>query len=97
MQFVAPGRRYSAKMEAAFKNRQCLPFSAFVGFFRSHQSFNFLRQQAADRGLAASGKDPGFLEHLSTETYRDVLLLVGSRTCHDPSWHTYNTCSTYHT
>jgi hypothetical protein len=88
MQFVAPGRRYSAKMETAFKKRQRLLFSPFVGFFLSYESFNFLRKQTANRGLPASGKDPSFLEYLSAETYRDVLFLVGSRICHRPSCYT---------
>jgi hypothetical protein len=48
MQFVAPGRRYSAKMETAVKNRSCPLFSSFVGFFLSHESFNFLGKQTAN-------------------------------------------------
>src|SRR5215472_9940526 len=84
MQLIAPGRCNSAEMETAFKKRPCLPLSAFVGFVLSHESFNFLSKQTANRGLPASGKDPGFLEYMSTETYRNVLFLVGSRTCHAP-------------
>ena len=88
MQFVAPRRRYSAKMETPFKKLQGLLFSSFVGFFLSHESFNFLGKQTANRGLPTSSKDPDFLEYLSAQTYRNVLFLICFANLPSPSFYT---------
>jgi len=78
MQFVPRGGDYSTEAKTVLKKHHGLLLSSFVSLFFSHKSFNLLSEQTANRGLAPSSKDPGLLEYLSAQAYRNVLLLSRS-------------------
>src|SRR5215470_17666667 len=74
MQLVPRSSNHPTEVEALVEKRERLPFGPFICLFLSHQGFDFLSKQAANRGIPAGGENFGLLEYLPAKAYGDVLL-----------------------
>jgi len=70
-------------MKTLVKMRHRLPFGTFVCFFVTNEELDLLGKEAADGRFPPGSQNLGFLEHLPTQAYRDVLLSAISY-CHTP-------------
>jgi hypothetical protein len=66
MQLVPSRYNFSTQVKALFKKRQRLPLGALISFFVSHEAFDLMCEETADRSLTASSENLGLLEHLPT-------------------------------
>lgn len=74
MQFVPARSNYSTHVKTFVEKRHSLSLGMFVCIFVPNEEFDLLGKQTTDRSLTSCGEHLGLLEHLPTETYRDILL-----------------------
>jgi hypothetical protein len=66
MQLVPPRWNFPTQVKALFEKRQCLPLGALISFFVSHEAFDLMSKETADRSLTARSENLGLLEYLPT-------------------------------
>jgi hypothetical protein len=76
MPFIPARSDYTAHVKALVEKRPSLPFGAVVCLSVANQELDLLSKEATDRSFTSSSENLRLLEHLSTQTYCDVLLPV---------------------